>query len=162
MLGDVCMWIGKILGGLSEHNLMNRDSTLQVCLSTGLLWSWVRAWIVPAGKDCGEYLFVKVCRFFRMKKWFRHLYKSWNVVCRHHGTILTPWDPRFRSSGFGNNLPYSFTPGMFELGFSLYKLKISLYPKCISKDWWKKRKKPTDLGCTFPWIRYLTYAFLIG
>lgn len=37
MLGDVCLWIGRILGELSENNLMNRDLTLQVCLSSGLL-----------------------------------------------------------------------------------------------------------------------------
>lgn len=98
----------------------------------------------------GEYVLVKVCGFVEWANDSDIPYKSRNVVCRDHGTILKTGDPRFRS-WFGKNLPYSLRLRMCEISFSRYKMKMALYPKYVSRDWLKE----DDLWCIMPWIRNL-------
>lgn len=118
--------------------------------------SFLRAGIIPARFRKSEHPW-RICvgesmQICRMSKWLRRpLYKNQNVVCKDYGTILKTGDLGFRSSWFGKNLLYSIKPRMCELSFSSHKMKMALYPKCVSRDWLKEEA----LLCTMPWIRNL-------
>lgn len=145
MLCKICM-----LEAWGESN----STFLPLCpCPQGCSRSFLRAGVTPAASGrvntSREYVLVKAHGFVEWANDSDIPYKSRNAVCRDYGTILKMGDPRFRSSGFGKNSTYSLMLRTCGISFFSYKMKMALYPKCVSRDWLK------DLWCTMPWIRNL-------
>lgn len=162
MLGDVCLWIGRILGELSENNLMNRDLTLQVCLSSGLLLVLGQS----LDSSCRKRLWGTICEW-----------KYADILERRNDSDISlkvgMWYAGIMASFWHHEIPDSDLLGLGTTCHTVLRQEcLNLVSSCII--YWKYhyilnvfpetggKKKHNGSWMYISMDKYLTYAFLIG